>query len=72
MRKNCAKAMAPIAALAVGAAITWRTVKSYHERQHLLQHGDIRELHSVWANRDGCRVRASVSTAAAKAQYRSF
>jgi hypothetical protein len=66
MRKTVQKPWLPVAALAVGAAITWRAVKSYRERQFLLQYGDFRELYSVWVNRDSCRVHTSISTAAAR------
>ncbi|MDQ3730948.1 MAG: alpha/beta fold hydrolase, partial [Pseudomonadota bacterium] len=63
MRKPRQELWFAVAALATGVAITWRAVSAYRKRQYLLQRGDICELHSIWANVDGCRIHARVCTA---------
>lgn len=63
MRKPRQELWFAVAALAAGVAITWRAVSAYRKRQYLLQCGDICELHSVWANVDGCRIHARVCIA---------
>ncbi|MBE0597439.1 MAG: alpha/beta fold hydrolase [Desulfuromonadales bacterium] len=55
-----------LAAVAVGAAVSWRVLQARRERRLLLEQGDIRELESAWAEVDDCRIHGRVSAAAAE------